>query len=116
MLTEKIKGLRGLSLTVHYSDNSIRPNKPVSGVYLIDGVYIGASINIRRRIRQHMNNVLSRRHINISLQAHLLRKASLGEVVSIHVLSYDPTDEGAFIRAATASIFNSPNYGRPYSI
>ena len=114
--TETVVSPKGLKLTVSYLDEAVKPNKPIEGVYVIDGVYVGASTNIRRRIRQHLLDALSGRHINRQLQWHLYEKAVLGRTVEIEVVSRNPAEEGVHIDARMGSIYNSPNHGRPYQL
>jgi len=69
----------------------------VSGVYIIDDVYVGASKHIRSRIIKHCNNAMNNIKCNIGLNEYLKMKISDNEPIELMLLEDDIYREGEFI-------------------
>lgn len=102
---------------IGFPENRIRK---LPGVYLIEGIYVGASTHIRGRIIQHLNNSKARRHSNRKLQEKLIEKIKSNEQIEVELLSENPFDEKKFIdklspcaniecRGTTYDMIYSPN-------
>jgi len=72
--------------------------KTVSGVYMIDDVYVGESIHIRKRIRSHILDTLNNRHTNSSLQDYLKWRLLSGNKIKVMLLSTNQNKERQAIK------------------
>lgn len=71
--------------------------RKVESVYVIDDVYVGASIHTRQRILSHFRNAMAGRHYNKELQAYLQAKHLNNEPVVVKMLSKIAFDEAHWI-------------------
>lgn len=65
----------------------------ISGVYIIQGFYVGQSIDIVSRISSHMYDAMSDRHPNDLLGMNIKRRMQGDEYLNIHIVSHDIYDE-----------------------
>lgn len=64
-----------------------------AGVYVIDNYYVGRSIKLRNRLKNHVLSALNGRHDNYKLANRLISKIAAGEKMSLEVVSHNPDDE-----------------------
>jgi hypothetical protein len=74
-----------------------KTHKKVSGVYLIDDVYVGASKHNRLRIISHCNNSCNNNHNNLELSDYLKIKIFFNQPIKIYFLDNDIYKEGKYI-------------------
>jgi hypothetical protein len=67
-----------------------------AGVYSIDGVYVGQSNCILKRIKRHYTEAIAGRHTNAGLSAYLLDKRGKSEVVTVLILSNNIRMEASY--------------------
>lgn len=86
----------------HWKHNIIwhnfpKSNRKIKGVYLIEDLYIGASINIRSRIITHINNAycnLNKYNIKDSeLGKYILYLLHTNNKINIYYISENPIEE-----------------------
>ena len=64
------------------------------GVYLIGGIYVGATKRIRRRVIQHVNNCINNRSgVNQNLYLYITDCISKNNPIKVSLLSENPNDE-----------------------
>lgn len=76
--------------------------KKTKGVYTIEGVYVGASFHVRKRIKQHILDALSSNQTRFINELHpFLREKALKMDfdLRIFILSYDLTEEEMFSKS-----------------
>lgn len=85
-----------------YSDNYFefinfpKPNGKISGVYMFGEIYVGASRDIYKRIKQHYKAVRNNEHSNDDLTYYVNYCLSIGEKIQITFLAFDVMDEAYF--------------------
>ncbi len=72
-------------------------NRRVSGVYLIEDVYVGASKSIRSRIVNHLNAALRKSHPNNEFGEYLRLKIINNHPIDIFIIDDDKYNEGFYI-------------------
>lgn len=72
-------------------------NRRVSGVYLIEDVYVGASKSIRSRIVNHLNAALRKSHPNNEFGEYLRLKIINNHPIDIFIIDDDMYKEGFYI-------------------
>ena len=87
--------------------------KVISGVYLIEDFYVGASKNIRSRIIGHLKDSKAKRHSNKSLEYLINKKYSDCESITITLLDTNPFNEDKYLDNYE-NLVNS-NKGRTYN-
>nr|WP_293837517.1 hypothetical protein [uncultured Arsenicibacter sp.] len=71
--------------------------KKAEGVYQLDDIYIGASKNLYKRIRDHFYNALSGNHPNSKLQFYIIKRILEGKRIKVKILSNNKCDELHFV-------------------
>lgn len=72
--------------------------RKVSGVYLIEDVYVGASKSIRSRIVGHLNAALRKSHPNNEFGEYLRLKINDNHPIDIFIIDNDVYREGFYIK------------------
>ena len=75
-----------------------------SGVYCIDGVYIGRSKNIKDRLKKHICSSINSKHTNKKLQYHIQQKIINNETIALIILSNKCSDETKIIKEMNQKI------------
>ena len=65
----------------------------IKGVYMIGDIYIGASVHIRRRIIQHLNDCKRGRHSNNDVLCYFNSCNQNKTPIQVRFLSNNPFDE-----------------------
>ena len=86
------------------SKKEMRDKYAISGVYFLNGMYIGKSHNIKNRIKRHIINAITSRHNNNKLLSSIQNKLLSGEPMELMILSYNQKDETALIKSVGESI------------
>jgi hypothetical protein len=84
-------------------------NKSVQGVYRINGVYVGASTHIRKRIIQHINS-FERGIKNIRLDSTFKSNKPINVILE----SYNPMDEEIISKKYGLDRLNEKFYNQGY--
>jgi len=86
----------------HWNHNIIwhnfpKSNRVIKGVYLIEDLYVGASISIRQRILNHINTAYSNlnkyKYVQSELARNILDLLETNKEINIYYLSDDPLEE-----------------------
>lgn len=75
------------------SKKEMREKYSCSGVYFLNGMYIGRANNIKDRVKRHIIDAINSKHNNHILSKNIQRRLLFGEPMELMIISDNEEDE-----------------------